>query len=228
MGDGPPTLVVFDTSAAHCAAAVVRGDRLLASRFEEMGRGQAERLMQLLDDVMAEAGCGWADLDAIGVGIGPGNFTGIRIAVATARGLAMALGVPAIGVSSFEILREGAPASGRVLVSLEAPRGLAYVQSFDGDAPAGAPRLVDPAGPDAGDDSGDASVALALGHRAGEIAARHGAVSREAALADIAVPLARIALRRLAAGATRDRPAPLYVRPADAAPSRDAPPVILP
>jgi tRNA threonylcarbamoyl adenosine modification protein YeaZ len=161
--------------------------------------------MPLLEEVMAEAGCGWADLDAIGVGIGPGNFTGIRIAVATARGLSLALGVPAIGVSSFEILKDGSPATGRTLVSLPAPRGLAYVQEFDGCTPAGEPRLVDSA-------------------EADPVAASFG----DAASSDLPARLARIALCKLAGGAPPGRPAPLYVRPADAAPSRQAPPVILP
>jgi tRNA threonylcarbamoyl adenosine modification protein YeaZ len=205
MGETSPTLVAFDTSAAHCAAAVVRGDRILAARFEEMGRGQAERLMPLLDEVMAEAGCGWADLNAIGVGIGPGNFTGIRIAVAMARGLSLALGVPAIGVSSFEILREGSAAKGRTIVSLAAPRGLAYVQVFEGGTPASEPRLVDPSDPDLG--------------------AVHAATID---LPDLPARLARITLRKLAESGPLGRPAPLYVRPADAAPSREAPPVILP
>jgi tRNA threonylcarbamoyl adenosine modification protein YeaZ len=205
MGEAVPTLVAFDTSAAHCAAAVVQGDRVLASRVEEMGRGQAERLMPLLDEVMSEASCGWADIDAIGVGVGPGNFTGIRIAVATARGLSMALGVPAIGVTSFEIVREGSAARGRTLLSLPAPRGLAYVQAFEGDMPAGEPRLVDPSDPELG-----------------------MAPVSNLVLPDLPARLARVALRKLAEGAPQGRPAPLYVRPADAAPSREAPPVILP
>jgi len=76
-----PVLLAFDTSAAHCAAAVLAGDAIRVERREPMARGQAERLMPLLEEVLAEAGLGWHDLDALAVGIGPGNFTGIRIAV---------------------------------------------------------------------------------------------------------------------------------------------------
>ena len=94
-------LLAFDTSAAHCAAALLSGDTILAARSEEMGRGQAERLVPLLQEVLAETGTTWADLTRIGVGIGPGNFTGIRISVATARGLALGLGIPAIGITSL-------------------------------------------------------------------------------------------------------------------------------
>ncbi|MEC9312383.1 MAG: tRNA (adenosine(37)-N6)-threonylcarbamoyltransferase complex dimerization subunit type 1 TsaB, partial [Pseudomonadota bacterium] len=75
-----PLVLGFDTSAAHCAAALLRGDTVVAEALEPMTRGQAERLMPLLEEVLATGGATWADLDAIGVGVGPGNFTGIRIA----------------------------------------------------------------------------------------------------------------------------------------------------
>jgi tRNA threonylcarbamoyl adenosine modification protein YeaZ len=97
-----PIILGFDTSAAHCAAALLCGDRVLVSRREEMTRGQAERLMPLLEECLSDAGFGWSDLTAIGVGIGPGNFTGIRIAVSAARGLALALDIPAVGVDGFD------------------------------------------------------------------------------------------------------------------------------
>ena len=84
-----PTILAFDTSAAHCAAALLRDGEIVTSCAEPMTRGQAERLMPLLHEVLALGGCTWADLDAIGVGIGPGNFTGIRISVSAARGLAL-------------------------------------------------------------------------------------------------------------------------------------------
>ena len=92
----------FDTSAAHCAAALLSRDRIIAHHAVKMARGQGEHLMGLLQDLLDSAGHNWRDLTALGVGIGPGNFTGIRISVAAARGLALSLRIPAIGVSSFE------------------------------------------------------------------------------------------------------------------------------
>ncbi|MEY4983807.1 MAG: hypothetical protein RIR62_2073, partial [Pseudomonadota bacterium] len=77
-----PLILAFDTSAAHCAAAFLSGDRLIALRHEAMDKGQAERLIPLLDEVLAKGGATWADLSALAVGTGPGNFTGVRIAVA--------------------------------------------------------------------------------------------------------------------------------------------------
>ena len=89
-------------------AALLAGDRVVACHHEEMKKGQAERLMPMLSEVLADAGVDWGALDAIGVGVGPGNFTGIRISVSAARGLAMSLGVPAVGVSAFEAMAFGA------------------------------------------------------------------------------------------------------------------------
>ena len=120
-----PLILGFDTSAAYCAAALVRGDSVLASVGEEMARGQAERLMGLLEDVLASEGVVWADLDALAVGTGPGNFTGIRIVVSAARGLALGLGCPAYGVTGFEardrLARDG------TRVAIPAPREMVYV-----------------------------------------------------------------------------------------------------
>ena len=117
-----PLILGFDTSAAHCAAALVSGDRVLAAWHDDMSRGQAERIMPLLEEVLKEGGKGWSDLSAIGVGIGPGNVTGIRISVAAARGLALGLGIPAIGVSSFDAIAQGATTPG--LPTVPGPRGL--------------------------------------------------------------------------------------------------------
>ncbi|WP_128254598.1 tRNA (adenosine(37)-N6)-threonylcarbamoyltransferase complex dimerization subunit type 1 TsaB [Falsirhodobacter deserti] len=127
-------ILAFDTSAAHCAAALLSGDIVLAQAEEAMAKGQAERLLPLLEDVLAAGGKTWGDLDALAVGTGPGNFTGIRIAVAAARGLALGLNIPAIGVSTLEARAHGLP---RPLVVAEpAPRGMFHVQTFGPDSPA--------------------------------------------------------------------------------------------
>ncbi|MFY0635689.1 MAG: tRNA (adenosine(37)-N6)-threonylcarbamoyltransferase complex dimerization subunit type 1 TsaB [Vannielia sp.] len=133
-----PTLLAFDTSGPHVTAALLRAGRVVARRHEAMKRGQAENLMPILEALLAEAGLAWGDLTALGVGIGPGNFTGIRISVAAARGLALALQIPAVGVSSFELAREAE--SGEVF--LPAPRDMAYAQAFSEGQPSGPPRLL--------------------------------------------------------------------------------------
>ena len=95
-------VVVFDTSNQYIAAAVYSGKQKVQSIIEFMPRGQAERLMSLLNGLLEGASLDWSDIAKIGVCTGPGNFTGIRIAVSAARGLALGLEIPAIGISSFE------------------------------------------------------------------------------------------------------------------------------
>ena len=64
-------ILAFDTSGAHCAAALLIGDQIVADRHEGMARGQAERLFPMIEEIMAEEGAVWDELDAIGVGVGP-------------------------------------------------------------------------------------------------------------------------------------------------------------
>lgn len=201
-----PCLLAFDTSGPWCAAAVMRGDSILASRMETMARGQAERLMPLLAETLAEAAVALDDLAALAVGIGPGNFTGIRLAVSAARGLALARGLPAIGVSSLEALAEGQPRP--VLAVLDARRGAVYAQRFD-PGHDGAPGLI-----------ADPATLPGCLPRIGDVA---GAVSPDTPIAE---RIARVALTRI--GTAPARPAPLYLRAADAAPPRDPAPAILP
>ena len=188
-------LIAFDTSAAHCAAALLLGDRII-TRIDDMAKGQAEHLLPMLEDMLTEHGLTWRDLDGIGVGTGPGNFTGIRISVSAARGLALGLGKPAVGVSLFDTTRH---LSGLAQVAVPAPRDQAYLMDFDRMTKA----VMVPFG-----DLGAAALSTAYSPAA-QIAC-----------------LARIAASRI--GGDNPRPTPLYVRSADAAPARDAAPVILP
>ena len=228
----PPEAPVlgFDTSAAHCAAGLFLGGRQVASRCETMPRGQAERLIPMLAELLAEHGLVWRDLAAIGVGVGPGNFTGIRISVSAARGLALGLGIPAIGVSNFDLLAWG-EGDAELLLSLPAPRGGAYVQQFRNGAAVAGPELLC-------EDTVPEGLSLPrgvqiIGHEARTIAARLGVRTkpqeRHLDPDQVGSLIAEIAARKLDRGtAPLPRPAPLYVRPADAAPMRDAPPTILP
>ena len=193
----------FDTSAAHCAAALLQGDRVLAQCHEDMARGQAERLFPLLEEMLTSAGVDWRDLSVIGCGTGPGNFTGIRISVAAARGLALSLGIPAVGVSVTEAMACGLPRPCRVMVPAR-PAGVIW-QDFGADLTGGSasqPRQDLPEDLPPGPAAAQPVMPLAEG-------------------------IARIALaRRLEPGLPR--PTPIYLRPADAAPARDRGPVMLP
>jgi tRNA threonylcarbamoyl adenosine modification protein YeaZ len=199
-------ILAFDTSAAHCAAALLFEDRLI-QRDEPMAKGQAERLMPMLEEVLAEGGIGWADLKALAVGTGPGNFTGVRIAVAAARGLALGLGIPAVGVTRLEALAHDLPRPLRVLE--DARRGEVCVQDFlhDGPGPARITRVeaIEPSIYMTGNAAGADGLPPAM---------------------PIAEAIARIGALR--ATTPQPRPAPFYLRGADAAPPSDPPPVILP
>jgi tRNA threonylcarbamoyl adenosine modification protein YeaZ len=92
----------------------------------------------MLEEMLAEGGSGWAALDGIGVVTGPGNFTGVRLAVAAARGLALALGIPAVGVSVFEAL---ADRPGEVTITIADKRGR-FSQAFLNGSPLEPPSEV--------------------------------------------------------------------------------------
>lgn len=170
---------------------------MLVARHEEMAKGQAERLFPLLHEVLAEAGVDWAELDVLGVGTGPGNFTGIRIAVAAARGLALSLRIPAVGVGLTEAAALDLPRPCRVAVPARGDEVIWQDFGTGDSQPAQAALHLLPPGP-----------ALQ--------SPRH----------PLAVATARIALHR-ADAPDLPRPAPIYLRPADAAPARDRGPVML-
>ena len=190
-------LIAFDTSAAHCAAALLLGDRMI-TRIDDMARGQAEHLMPMLEGMLFAEGLTWTDLDGIGVCTGPGNFTGIRISIAAARGLALGLGKKAVGVSLFAAHARG---NKRPLnVALPAPRGQHYVR-----------RYRDPLPPETYIHAADQPLPATISLKPP---------------ADMIADLAHIAAARLVQPNITS-PAPLYLRPADAAPAKDAAPVIL-
>jgi tRNA threonylcarbamoyladenosine biosynthesis protein TsaB len=122
---------------------------VVAHRLEAMGRGQSERLVPMIEEVMGEAGLDYQELDAIAVTRGPGGFTGVRIGLAAARGLALAWDRPIIAVSTLEAVAAAtaeAERRGRViLVLLDAKRADLYVQAFDSDlAPLSEPAALPP------------------------------------------------------------------------------------
>lgn len=189
-------VLAFDTASVQCAACLLVDGKAIV-RVDPMAKGQAEHLMPMLQAVLADNGLTWADLDALGVGTGPGNFTGIRISVSAARGLALGLGIPAIGVTHLEAQVHGMKRP--VTALCPAPRNHVYIQTF-GDIVSAA-ELV----------AGDTA----------EVAAAPALVTPETLIRN----MAEIAASR--AATHPPRPVPYYVRAADAAPSRDAAPVIL-
>ena len=125
----------IDACLGHCSAALLRGDTLLASRSKAMARGHVECLAPMVAEVLEEAEVSAGALDLIGVTCGPGGFTGARLGSSFARGLALAGGCRAVGVTTLEALAFPHRPERRI-VALDGRRADLFVQVFD-DAEAG-------------------------------------------------------------------------------------------
>ena len=123
-------ILVIDTATAACSVALVDGDALVDERHERVGRGHAERLVPMVEALLAGR-----RPDSILVDCGPGSFTGIRVGLAAAHGLAIGWGVPVAGYSSMAAVAAAAPerGSGEISVALEGGHGQLFVQTFGED-----------------------------------------------------------------------------------------------
>ena len=135
-------VMVIDTALGACAVGVFTGQagaalpQALGVRAEVMAKGHQERLGGLARDVAAEAG-GFDRIDRIGVTVGPGSFTGLRVGLAFALGLGAALDRPVVGVSTLDALAASVPAKGMVAAVIDARRGQVYARLFRDGAPLG-------------------------------------------------------------------------------------------
>ena len=122
-------ILAFDTSTAACTVALFAADgQVFAARDEVIGRGHAERLVPLIAEML-----GGHLPSQLLVGVGPGSFTGLRIAIAAAQGLAIGWDVPARGMSSLALLAATAPDEGPVAAALAGGHGELFVQQFRRD-----------------------------------------------------------------------------------------------
>jgi tRNA threonylcarbamoyladenosine biosynthesis protein TsaB len=214
-------LLAIDTAGPACAAAVARDGAILASASEPIGRGHAERLMPMVEALLGEARVAFRDLARIAVTTGPGSFTGVRIGIAAARGLALALDIPAVGIGSLDAIAfpvTGSRTEGTLVATLDAKRGEIYALARD----LGANETLIPA-------TAVSAGALATrleSAREPLILIGAGAPIAAAALAGRAVEIAgvpeypdiaNVARLGLAAG-EGSPPTPLYARAADAKP----------
>jgi tRNA threonylcarbamoyl adenosine modification protein YeaZ len=119
-------LLAFDTSSAACTAALFDGDRCIARRDELIGRGHSERLVPMIAELLD----GRAATQVL-VGVGPGSFTGIRVAIAAAHGLALGWGAKLKGMSSLALLAAGADSEDEVAAAVIGGHGELFVQQFD-------------------------------------------------------------------------------------------------
>lgn len=219
-------VLALDTCFDACSAAVGRGVRSLAPSiafdFAPMTVGHAERLMPMIETLMADAGLAFAALDRIAVTAGPGTFTGTRISVAAARALALATGAPIVVYSSLNLMamspRIPAARARRLAIATDARRGEVYLQIFNRhtSAPVAPPRCVALA--DAEDALAGGPITIAgSGAAALADAARAFGVDAEAILPDL-LPDA-IDMLFAASEHCGDRTvSPIYLRPPDAKP----------
>ena len=209
-------VLAFDTAMAACSVALYDAgrDELLAVRHQSVVRGHAELLPGMIQSVMAERDLAMAALDRIAVTRGPGTFTGVRIALATARGLAFALRRPAVGITTLEALAVAvaSPDDAPVASVIDARRGEVYLQMFAADGGAlDEARLV----------TVDTAVheipdrALLVGTGAGVVAA---AGCRALAACAPSLPDAAAFVRHAARLDPQAPPEPLYLRAPDAKP----------
>jgi tRNA threonylcarbamoyladenosine biosynthesis protein TsaB len=216
-----PLLALDSATSVSSAALCDDAGRVFGYRRDASGLDQADRLVEMIDTVLRDAGLDYGAVDVIAVNHGPGSFTGIRAGVAAARGLALAARRPVVPVNSLEVLAAtlGPQSAGTIVAALDARRGQVYLQIFDHElvalsephalAPqkmtlAGLPPPIRLAG------NGAALVRAALPN---DLRTLQKSVEADA------LGVARRAIARLAAG---ERPVPghtvqpLYLRPPDA------------
>jgi tRNA threonylcarbamoyladenosine biosynthesis protein TsaB len=214
----------FDTSTAACSAAVIdvgADTRLLSSSYCEPGRGHAEILLDTIEEVMSTAGVGFEDIDRQVVTIGPGSFTGVRVALSAARGFRLTHNIPICSLSTMQAIAaniskfEAARSSSAIAVIMDARRHQVFGQVFDADLkPLSAPALIDVDGLERWLEPWKDMPLSLLGTGAGLVKAENWTVIDRPALPDAAC-FGRV----LADIAPDDSPPdPLYLRQPDAKP----------
>lgn len=216
-------VLAIETTATACSAAVLSGGGVTECS-EPIVRGHAERLMHLVGQALDEARCRYADLDLVAVATGPGAFTGIRVGLAAARGIALAAGLPCLGISTFAAVVDEAKdearatwARGRwLLVVLDSRRVHLFAQAFA--PPAGSPQAAFVAAPDemARHVAGPVGLIVGIGLDPVRAAYRHCGGETAPAIVELrptAGAVARAATRQWLGGQRPDGfPDPTYLR----------------
>lgn len=208
-------ILAIDTTGPACSLALAdfgARERVLGVVSEAMQRGHAEAIVPLLDALLKDAGAGRGSLKRIAVTVGPGSFTGLRVGLSLARGIALGLGIPALGISVFEAIREAAGPHGEPLaIALDARREEVYLQVFQPDGGTEGPAVVP---------LPDAAARVPAGARVvGTAASLLGHDSGPAMFPCDPLAIARLGARLDPQSAPPD---PLYLRKPDAKPQTDA------
>lgn len=125
-------ILAFDTSTDWLSIAIGRSDQIIAEIEERAPRAHLNRLLPGIDGLLKEAGGAPNDIEQIAVGVGPGSFTGVRIAISTAQGLAHAIGCPLIGISTLDTIAARLPESNATIYPiLDAKRSEVYAAEYE-------------------------------------------------------------------------------------------------
>ena len=201
-------ILSIDTCLGASSVAVLEGERVLATRSEPMTRGHQERIGMIAREAMSEAGVAFDELTRIGVTVGPGSFTVLRVDLAFAKGLATALSIPCVGVTTLEAMAFGIP--GFTAAVLDARMSQVYIQIFAGGVSLMAPDALE---------VGEAAARLAELYSGGPatlVGSGAPLLAETLSVATVLTPAAPdpVAVARLAAAKTTPAhsPRPLYLR----------------
>lgn len=211
----------LDTTLKHCSAAITLDGSVVAKRMIDLERGHAEHLAPLMTEILREAGIRAQELDRVGVVVGPGGFTGIRVGLSFARGLVIAHGIGVIGVNSLEALARSTPSGGSVnsvAPVIDARRGEVYAALYDCEFQVEIEPFV----------ASPISAQSRLERHLGQVDVRFvgsgaallpGNIGQNVAPEDVQIDPAVVARVAGAARPPNGPPAPLYLRRPDAKPT---------
>jgi tRNA threonylcarbamoyladenosine biosynthesis protein TsaB len=216
-------ILALDTTLGACSAAVVC-DGEIFSAYELRSREHAEAIMPMIAQVLDEASLGYEALGAIAVTTGPGSFTGVRVGVSTARGLALAAGLPLIGLNSLEVMAQMAlekiDAAIDVLgIVVDARRGEVYLALYNskGDVISGPAALSPYQAVEILPDHGQVVLAGSGGALVVDATAKTG-LSIDCVLSELQPDAASLAAMAVTRAPVEGPLSPLYLRPPDAKP----------
>jgi tRNA threonylcarbamoyladenosine biosynthesis protein TsaB len=207
-------ILAIDTAGADCSVALYNSDlkNIVSEQTETIGKGHAERLMAMISQVCEDAGLALDSVHRIAVTIGPGSFTGIRVGVSAARGLALALNIPVVGISTLSVLAAAERSDSKdrpLLVAMDAKREAVYCQLFGPDGEA----LNEPQAMPIAD-----ARALAAETGAALTGSGAGLLAGDSAGPADRFPIGLVAGLGAIASPVSDKASPLYLRGADAKP----------